>query len=514
MTPIHFLHRRINYDSKAINRKKCEASLCHSGRITSSNKTNVKQFEWNESLSDNNLVWRNGQVQQLDSYSTTGKWELLFDIAPEESLRHQSKLKAQLRQYRLKMKKAIAKEEDKGNIEAASFLQQVLDEKGHVSYSKIDTFSEMTMLRRNQRIKMLEKYLNAHNQLCYRVPSVNAVYVQEGIFKIPHKWNIGADVISLEEYISFTVKFLTEHFPDFEIKAVFGHDDERSEVQNTGLHTHYYISGKNSKTGAYDLHKQQIQVVNQYLKRNGRDDETLPLSMSHQQSTVYGHYFQEMVLDYTNEHLLNPKGLHAEFTDETEKKSEQYRKMNQQAKLPKREREFNLYNMQMEQLQRQFESLQKETISLDVKKAKLKALLESALASIQEADHLIKKQQEELANLSAEQQARQDNIDMLGMRYLSMESSIETKRIELEQVEGELEQATKALKEVDVQTRKMVEKTIENVFMLLVARAKGNQALVRKYTDKLASSVDMNIPTPLEPIMTGALSMAEVEVLL
>ncbi|NOI65192.1 hypothetical protein [Vibrio sp. 99-8-1] len=78
-------------------------------------------------------------------------------------------------------------------------------------------------------------------------------------------------------------------------------------------------------------------------------------------------------------------------------------------------------------------------------------------------------------------------------------------------VEDELERATQELKLVDVQTRKVVEKTIENVFMLLLAKTKGNHALARKFTDKLSSSIAMEVPTLREPLLQNALSIDETE---
>ncbi|MFA0026724.1 hypothetical protein AB4369_27910, partial [Vibrio sp. 10N.261.49.A5] len=87
----------------------------------------TKKLEWNEALSANNLVWCNDRLSQLDTWSEETRTELLYRIAPVPRIYNQKKLQTQHRQYRLKMKKAISSETQKGNLEAVEFLQTVLD---------------------------------------------------------------------------------------------------------------------------------------------------------------------------------------------------------------------------------------------------------------------------------------------------------------------------------------------------------------------------------------------------
>ncbi|MEZ8794572.1 hypothetical protein AB6D86_22120 [Vibrio splendidus] len=349
---IRLFHRRINFTSTSSDRVKCEHSMAHSLRIKPPTKAKkAKKLEWDKELKNNNLILVNGQLRELESLSEEGRLELLYSIVPVPRVRNQTKLQTQQRQYRLKMKKAIVSETKKGNQEAAEFLQNVLDTQGHVSYSRIDRFSKLSMQRKSQRVKMLETYLNAHNQLQRRAPT-NNVYLQEGIFKVPHQWQVGSDEISLSEYMLLTEQFLTDYFPEYEIKAIIGHDDERSKDKETGHHPHYFLSGLNRETKEYDLHKRQIQVVNEYLettyavKNFFSPDSVLNL----EESADYGHYFQKMVRDYANEHLFHRKGFHVELSPESERRSEQRKKTNREAKLPKRKREYNYYNYQLEKL--------------------------------------------------------------------------------------------------------------------------------------------------------------------
>ncbi|WP_375322719.1 hypothetical protein [Aliivibrio logei] len=345
MKSIRFFHRRYNFTSNQKDRSRCERSLMHSLRIVTDANT-AKQFEWNDRLFDTNLLWRNGETFPLHSLSDENKEQLLFTTAPAPLIRDYTKIQTKHRQYRKKLKTAIAAEYKNGNEAAATFLEEILESSGHVSYSNIEKFKTMVMSRKTQRVKMLETYLDAHNQTQSR-PNLNCTFIQEGIFKIPHQWKVSNELIPLHEYVDFTVKFLTHHFPDYPINMVIGHDDERDVEENTGTHTHYFLSGRNKNTGEFDLLKNQKIVVNEYIDKLGLNDKVLPVNddLSKEQTRFFGEMFQKMVFEYANQHLFKQKGLIAELAPETERRSKQRQKMNQEAKLPKSEREFNYHNL-------------------------------------------------------------------------------------------------------------------------------------------------------------------------
>ncbi len=146
---------------------------------------------------------------------------------------------------------------------------------------------------------------------------------------------------------------MEHHYPAYDIQAIIGHDDERSVDFNTGAHTHYFISGRNNQTGEYDLRKVQISVVNEYIRENYPSETLLPENgkLTRKLSQKFGHYHQQMVFDFANEHLFKNKGLKAEFAPETEQKSAQREKMNKEASLPKSARSHNYYTHQLELVQ-------------------------------------------------------------------------------------------------------------------------------------------------------------------
>ncbi len=218
------------------------------------------------------------------------------------------------------------------------------------------------MQRKKQRLKMLETYLNAHNQLQHRAPT-NNIFIQEGIFKIPHRWDVGSDLVNASDYIEFTRLFLVHYFPDYEIKTIICHDDERDKNQNTGCHTHYFLSALNQKTNKFDLHKRQIQVVSEYIEKVTGVKDFFPndSKLTREETQDFGHYFQRMVQDFANEHLCRSKGLLVEFSTETERRSKQRKEMDQQAKLPKSQRKNNLNNYLLKR-----QTIQRKELASDI----------------------------------------------------------------------------------------------------------------------------------------------------
>lgn len=476
---IRQFHRRVNYTSTPSNRLKCEHSLAHSLRIAP--PTGVKkteQQEWDHQLETNNLIWVNGQFSRLNDCPEDARLELLYQIAPQPKIHNQSHLQEQQRQYRLKMKKAIASERDNGNVQAAEFLQQILTAKGHVAYSKIEKFSGLPMQRKNQRINMLKTYLNAHNQLHNR-PCANSVFLQEGILKIPHQWNVDSKVVSLQEYMRFTELFLKAHFPEYPILAIIGHDDERSSEQQTGQHPHYFLSGKNQETGDYDLHKRQIQVVNNYIKRAYPETEILPADgkLTRKQSKVFGEYFQKMLRDYANEHLFHPKTLHVEFSPEAEQRSEKRQEMNRQAKLPKAERSHNFHTHQLELMQEKIAEAEKFYSDRIHAGEKVKQQLSML------ADELVQKQME-LSSLREERdQLRRERAELS-----SENTHISTLKHELTEDVG-----------------KRLVTIFRQVIVALHARDKGLQQQMKQYLTKTSESA-LKLPPALSQMIMEELA--------
>ncbi|MBE3851484.1 hypothetical protein HJ177_10455 [Vibrio parahaemolyticus] len=226
---IRLFHRHVNFNSTSKDRKKCEKSLKHSLRIAPSSDS-VKQLEWNPELTSNNLLYRAGKLYRINNQiSDDQRWKVLLDIAPKPKFKMHTKYQTQHRQYRKKLKDAAKAERKLGNEVSAECLERIVEEKGVIKRQHIQDIHQVGFSRYKQRIGAIRKYVIAHNKLCQYPPSANSTFVQEGIIKIPHQWNVTSDDISLREYVLATKQFLEFHFPEHPIKAIVGHDDERSE---------------------------------------------------------------------------------------------------------------------------------------------------------------------------------------------------------------------------------------------------------------------------------------------
>ncbi|WP_348254206.1 hypothetical protein [Vibrio parahaemolyticus] len=497
---IRLFHRHVNFNSTSKDRKKCEKSLKHSLRIAPSSDS-VKQLEWNPELTSNNLLYRAGKLYRINNQiSDDQRWKVLLDIAPKPKFKMHTKYQTQHRQYRKKLKDAAKAERKLGNEVSAECLERIVEEKGVIKRQHIQDIHQVGFSRYKQRIGAIRKYVIAHNKLCQYPPSANSTFVQEGIIKIPHQWNVTSDDISLREYVLATKQFLESHFPEHPIKAIVGHDDERSENEKTGLHTHYFLDGKNQKTGEYDLRKHQILVVNEYLAKTRPEDERLPVNqdLTRHQSRAFGHYWQCLVQDFMNAHLLNPKNLHAEFTDETEKKSEQYQYMIRQGKLPKSQRDFSYQTRLLENLKLEIQVLREERIGesnqLDVIAKQVDDLSESLNTNAAE-----------LEQVERQKRQYQQELQEAAHRYIYLEESSEQKSAELAHTEMLLAEKEAQLAEIDAQSKQRMKDIVLDAFMFMQARRKKFPRAEREYAQKIAERIGGDIATQLVPLLDAAL---------
>lgn len=482
MKTVRQFHRRVNYTSIPAKRIKCEHSVAHSLRIAPpTGEKKAEALEWNSDLKMNNLILIDGKISRLNDWYPESRLELLYQIAPEPKMRNQTHLQEQQRKYRLKIKKAIGSERDNGNLQAAEFLEQILKINDYVPYSRIDQFAEFSMQRKSQRLNMLKTYLNAHNQLRNK-PCENSVYVQEGIFKVPHKWNVNQQQLSLEQYMRFTEQFLKAYFPEYPILAIVGHDDERAPEQLTGHHPHYFLSGRNAETGEYDLHKRQIKVVNAFIQQNYPKDELLPADgkLTRKQSMVFGEYFQRMVRDYANEHLFHPKKMHIELSPEAERNSAKRKLMNREAKLAKWEREFNYQTYQLELTQQK---------------------IVKANTQLEEFEDAGNTAQLQLMAHNADIVTKQNEITQLQDTQIAL-------KLELSALHQEKNQLLALTQELSTDVSNKLVTIFRQVVLALNARDKGLREKLMSYLTKISESA-LQLPPTLSKLLMDEVGTLE-----
>ncbi len=365
---IHLFYRQFNLTHRSSDRPKALRSIRHSLRI---DIDKTKKSEWLDEFAAENKIWlpRYG-VLPLARIKQKDRESLAQFIAPKPRIANKTRLQAQLSDSKRKLKKALKSEELNGNTKIALVLASLIKyPRDRAIKLDIARVAKLNMKRQSQRLRAIERYISVHNQLVSAPVNENSVCVQEGVLKIPHQWDICTDIVSAEEYIEITRGFLKCYFPDYPINAIVYHHDERQfDTQSgcytdTGAHTHYYLSARNKETKQYDLNKAQVRVVNAFMKKSGAkvnllDENADDVNLTRKQSQLFGEYFQKMLYDYVNEHLLAKKGLKAVFAPESVRRSVQRQQMNEQAKQPKHLREFNLLQMNTQNAKKHLKELE------------------------------------------------------------------------------------------------------------------------------------------------------------
>ncbi|WP_261816980.1 hypothetical protein [Vibrio gallicus] len=429
-------------------------------------KESTKKLEWDNELSHFNRVCINGRIEPLDSMSELAKEQLLEAIAPLPRLKNKTKIQKERVSYKSKIKRAVKTLSAQGHHEAAEVFQRVLDNAPTKTslHEYIYLAEKLDMPRKKQRITLLRGFASTHQKLANQQPE-NNIWVQEGLLKIPHQWEVGTDKVSLDNYIVYIHKFLSEHFPDFKIKAIVGHDDERLAHENTGAHIHYFMDGQNSKTGEFNLHKIQMQKINEYIKTKNPSD-ALPLEsgqkLNRKHAQIYGEYFQLMLYEHVNKHLLHPKGIDATFSTESEKRSERRKEMDSQAKLPKAQRKNNYHNRTIKKKREMVRQLETQAAYLAHTVAAEQAKHDAVIASMTTAQHeqvLLKQNNQELKQLNA---TLSDQLAELNERIIGV-----------------------------------ITQVVKNIFFVTVAREKGDRYAERNFMDKVVESISSIMPIPL-----------------
>lgn len=496
MRTIRTFYRQFNINTTSAGVAKILKTLRHSLRIPSPH--NNKSIEWDEALSSGNLLWFNGNTAPMESYSLAQRQTIFDAIAPKPKVKNQSRLKEQRRQLKHKVKNAYATERKNGNDVAADILWDIFHKDVDVPISEllITRLDNMTtMARHTQKMKTLKKFARVHNKLVETRPNQNATYLQEGIFKIPHKWNVDDSVITPEEWINFTKDCLTHFFPKYPIHALVVHCDERLKDEYTGTHCHYFLSGQDSMFGNWDILKTQIEVVNEYIREQNKLHEErgeelevlLPENcvLTQEQSAIHGERLQRMFLDYINQHLLNERGLHSEVSSEEERSSPEWKEMNRQAPSAKLKRKFNYLSRQIEEMERQLDRIKSE--------------FERESESLE----LVKQKKRQLNSERAEAQSA----------FLSEQS-------QQQEVIAELEHKIKALNFKIIQLSNITEKLSDDVGKQLVSlmrqayiavqyQKRGQHQKANDYFNQLTERLDNELDLDIKPIIQSVIDAIE-----
>lgn len=337
----------IKKQSSSGGRRQLFKSLRHSLRIPASEP---KKLEWFDEQSHLNLIWLpDTGTLKLDDYPKEQRETLLAKITDEgEAPTIVNDNRSELIELRSKLKNTVKntskKETDEGSIIA---FQNILNVKGVADIEQLlSDLDQFEIKRKAQKLDTARKFLECHNAI-ERDPKAlirkNQAVIQEAFFKFPSKNEVSG--VGAEARIDLIKDFYQQVFPEYPIHFIVLHGDEDVDLTDHSDHPHIFISTRNRNTGRYDLRKSQIKKVNSYLKKHRPDTAAIGDTPDFLESQLLFGYLQDMFYAYTNNRLLKNTPYFAKKHEKTEGHMNTLRYINGEAKKPKSERAFNLYEL-------------------------------------------------------------------------------------------------------------------------------------------------------------------------
>lgn len=326
-------------------RRQLFKSLRHSLRIPASQP---KKLEWFDEQSHLNLIWipEIGTIK-LNDYPKEKREALLAKIADEaEAPTVVKNNRAELLEARTKLKNKVKnaskKETDEGSILA---FQNILNVSGIADTEQLlSDLDQFDIKRKSQKLGTARQFLDCHNEI-ERGPKPllkkNQAVIQEAFFKFPARNEVKG--ISPEKRIDLIKDFYQAAFPNYPIHFIVLHGDEDADLTEHSDHPHLFISTRNSKTGRYDLRETQIKLVNAYLDKVRPGTDHISEKPDYLESQLLFGYLQDMFYAHTNNRLLKNTLYRAQKHEKTQEHMNKLRHINREARKPKSEREFSLY---------------------------------------------------------------------------------------------------------------------------------------------------------------------------
>lgn len=409
------LWKRMNYSAQQGRVKKTaglsqlRSSLNHSLRTVMK-----KELEFNQALSHQNFIIYNNKMIRLDSLALEDRQSLVneimssiqSDVGTHEDL---TKLKDDRSKYAYKLKKLLSKADEPEALKI--LLTSVLEaQNSTLSPSLVDQVDAIGVKRANDKKKAIGTYIELHNEI--NAAGNNSLHksktvVQECFFKFPTRNNVNE--VKPIDYLRIIHDFHKKYLPAYEIKTCVFHGDEvlSQEQINNGVHPHIFISGKNSKTGHYDLVQAQLDLVNRYLKSKGEPEIE---NKSFKASQKIGEAYQCFVYEYVNKRL-NEFGynIEASIHEKTKEHKEKLEAIAKDAHKAKIMRGFNLLSQtesaiadaekHIQEIKPILEESRADNKSLQEENEKLKVEVKSNTTTLSKQNRKIEEGVNELKNL-------------------------------------------------------------------------------------------------------------------
>lgn len=352
------LWKRMNYSAQQGRVKntpgisQLKSSLDHSLRTVMK-----KELEFNQDLAHLNFIIRNNKMIRLDSLALEDRQSLVneilssvqTDVGTHEGL---SKLKDDRSKYAYKLKKLLSKADEPESLK--TLIHGLLEAQGStLSTSLVDQVDSMNVKRVNDKKKAIGTYIKLHNEIV--AAGNNSLHksktvLQECFFKFPARNKVNE--VKPVDYLRIIYDFHKKYLPDYEIKTCVFHGDEvlSQEQINNAVHPHIFISGKNTKSGQYDLVQAQLYLVNRYLKSKG---EKVIENNSFKASQKIGETYQRLVYEYVNKRLKEfGYSIEASVHEKTKEHKVKLETIAKDAHKAKVMRSFNLLSMMESELKK------------------------------------------------------------------------------------------------------------------------------------------------------------------
>ncbi|MDH5885453.1 hypothetical protein [Vibrio splendidus] len=341
------IYRHVNYRKRAAFKK----SLMHSLRIKSNQ---FKCNEWIEHLAEKNWVFTESKPQgfKLNEQSEQARSNFISKLISDEFSPKQvpSTVKSNYKKYEYKLNKKIQSVMNSGDVYLARQLAMIRDQKPE-NYREI-VKSINGVKRKNQLLNLLDIYINLSKEVGGSEDGRTAK-VHEAFFKFPHRHGVVVEPQRMAECIK---SFYEKYLPDYPIKLLVVHDDERSLDMETGTHPHIFLSTKSCKTGKRDLCSSLREVVSRYLQSKPTAVSLWnPDSRRHEKHTIssigsssvgglaaskiQGIILQDMFMAHVRS---NFQELDVRWTESRKRKVMSYHRQYENAKKPKADRLYNL----------------------------------------------------------------------------------------------------------------------------------------------------------------------------
>lgn len=438
--------RDLNYNKKNI--VGLIHSLRHSLRMA---QNEYDEFESDPKLRHLNKVEIDGKIIDFndfdcDEFIKDYENKLLKTIDATSINPEDEKQKNYLRSLRKKINDFSVS----NSFEIAEFINNSIENKSVNTEEYSSLLNREGIKRINQKVDLLSRYIAVSSQVSEPKIGDNINRVKEIILVIPSTNNLP----NIDKYGDFTREtlngFYKDNFKDFDIVISMSHLDE------TTPHAHLFLDLQNNKTGQYDFSVKELEFAIQY-SQNMKNAKKMPLFEDYElknrtierQDYIYkkelnswkSSIVQSAFYDYFNEKSFEIElGFTAEKLAPSKDRDKRNKIIEEEAKKPKAERNFNYYAKKIGDMELKIESLTNELNNSKEEKNKIKEELNTLNEKFKKGTTAVSKLKTDENKLNSEIENNKNIINQ-------QSKSIEEQKKSIAQQSKSIENYKKTIKE-------------------------------------------------------------------